>query len=118
SGLTATGASSSQINLSWTDNASNEDGFQIERSLDGVSFSPLTNVGANITIYSDTGLKAATAYSYRVRAYNSGGNSAYSNTSSATTAAALLAAPSALKAVRASSSSINLSWTDNANNET
>src|SRR5204863_5014203 len=104
----------SQINLSWTDNASNEDGFQIERSLDGVSFSPLASVAANVTIYSDTGLNAATAYSYRVRAYNASGNSDYSNASSATTAAALPAAPSALTAVAASSSRIDVGWTDNA----
>ena len=47
--LVATAVSSSQINLTWTDTASNETGFKIERSTDGVNFSPLTTVGAGVT---------------------------------------------------------------------
>lgn len=86
-GLTATATSSSQINLSWTDASSNEDGFKIERCQGaGCSdFAQIATVGAGATSYSNTGLTASTSYSYRVRAYNSGGDSAYSNTASATT---------------------------------
>ena len=86
--------------------------------MDGVSFSPLASVTANITTYSDTGLSAATAYSYRVRAFNAGGSSVYSNTSGATTLLFTPSSPSALKAIAVSSNRINLSWTDNAANET
>src|SRR5207302_2019781 len=86
SNLTATAASSSQINLSWTDNSNNETGFKIERSPDGTTFTQVATVGASITTYANVGLAASTKYYYRVRAYNSGGNSAYSNTASATTA--------------------------------
>lgn len=121
SGLGATAASSSQINLAWTDNSSNEDGFRIERSTDGVNFSEIATTGANATSYSNTGLAASTAYTYRVRAYNAGGNSAYSNTASATTQAGggtLPAAPTGLSATAVSSSQINLAWTDNASDET
>jgi hypothetical protein len=59
----------------------------VERSKNGKgnSFSQLATVGANVTTYSDTGLNRATTYYYRVRAYNAGGNSAYSNIASATT---------------------------------
>ncbi|MBI5383638.1 MAG: fibronectin type III domain-containing protein [Verrucomicrobia bacterium] len=119
SGLTATAASSSQINLAWTDNANNETGFAIERSTDNVTFTPVASVGANVTTYANTGLSASTTYYYRVRASNSAGNSAYSATASATTVAILTppAAPSGLTATAASSSQINLAWTDNANNE-
>jgi hypothetical protein len=86
-GLTATVVSSSQINLQWTDNSSNETGFKIERCEGSScgSFSQIATVGANVKTYSNTGLKAYTSYTYRVRAYNAGGDSAYSNTASATT---------------------------------
>jgi hypothetical protein len=45
-------------------------------------------VGANVTTYAATGLSPSTSYSFRVRATNSAGDSAYSNAASATTAAA------------------------------
>lgn len=85
SSLTAKPVSESQIDLTWTDNASDEDGFRIERSLDGTTFTMIAAVGANSNSYSDTGLSTATTYYYRVYAYNGRGNSAYSNVASATT---------------------------------
>ncbi len=85
SDLTATAVSSSAIDLTWTDNAGDEDGFDIERSLDGTSFTPLVSVGADVTTYSDTGLAPVTTYWYRVSAYNGSGTSGYSNTASAST---------------------------------
>ena len=86
SGLAATVFSSSRIDLAWTDNATNENGFDIERSLSGASsWALIANVGANVTSFQDTGLTASTTYDYRVRAINTGGNSAFSNTATATT---------------------------------
>ncbi len=85
SGLTATAVSTSQINLSWTDNSS-ETGFRIERSSSfGGPYTQLTTVGANVATYSNTGLSSGTTYYYRVRAYNANGNSASSNVASAAT---------------------------------
>jgi len=83
-GLQATANSSSQIVLTWSDNANNESGFYIERST-GTGFVQIASVGANITTYSDNGLSAATTYQYRVSAHNTSGNSGYSNQASATT---------------------------------
>ncbi|MGD0650215.1 MAG: fibronectin type III domain-containing protein [Verrucomicrobiia bacterium] len=117
SALTATPVSSSQINLSWTDNANNEDGFKIERSTDGTNFTQIATVTTNVTAYSNTGLSPNTTYWYRVRAYNAGGDSPYSNQASATTLQTPPAAPSDLTVTAASPSQLNLSWTDNANNE-
>ena len=122
SGLSATAVSSSQINLSWTDSDSTEAGFKIERcSGAGCSdFAQIATVGTNVTSYSNTGLTALTSYSYRVRAYNTAGDSDYSNTASAVTleAPALPLAPSNLVASAFSKSQINLTWTDNSGNET
>ena len=122
SGLAATAASSSQINLVWVDNASDETGFKIERCQNAgcSSFAEIAQVGANVITFNNTGLTASTSYSYRVLATNSGGDSTYSDQASATTLAADLvpAAPSNLAATAVSSSQINLSWTDNSNNDT
>ena len=86
SGLSATAVSSSQINLSWTDNAGyNEDGFKVERSSNGNSWTQIATSGPNVTTYASTGLNANRTYYYRVRAYNMLGNSAYSGTASAKT---------------------------------
>lgn len=68
--LTATAISSSQIDLAWVDNSGNEDGFAIERSANGLTgWSQIATVGANITVYSNTGLTGSTTYYYRVRAF-------------------------------------------------
>lgn len=88
SNLKAAALSSSQISLAWLDNSNNETGFSLERSLDGANWSPFATVGSNIASYADSGLNAATTYYYRVRAYNSSGNSAYSNISSTPTLSA------------------------------
>ena len=87
SNLTATAVSGSQINLSWTDNANDETGFKIERCQGNncSGFVEIAQVGANVTTFSNTGLARNTRYSYRVRAFNAVGNSAYSNIDTART---------------------------------
>ena len=117
--LAAVATSTSVNDLSWTDNSSDESGFDIERSLDGVSFSLLDTVPANQATYVDTGLAASTAYYYRGNAYNGAGVSGWSNTSNATTfdPAFIPDAPSNLVATATSSSTIDLVWTDNSANE-
>ena len=82
SGLTATAASDSEIDLTWTDNSAGESDSEIQR--DGT---PIATVGADTTSYSDTGLSAETQYTYRVRATDSGGDSPWSTSDSATTLA-------------------------------
>ena len=120
--VSAAAVSSSQINLTWTDNASNESGFQIERSTDASTFTEIGVVTSNITTYADTSLSAATQYWYRVRAYNATGPSAFADPASATTMSAPPpsqppSAPTGLTATRRSGQ-ITLTWTDSSNNET
>ncbi|OGW55652.1 MAG: hypothetical protein A2Y81_01135 [Nitrospirae bacterium RBG_13_43_8] len=75
-------------------------------------------MGENVGFYTDTGRSAGTAYAYRVRSYNAGGNSDYSNCSASKTGAAgSPKAPSYLKAISASASKINLRWQDNSTDE-
>ncbi|MCU0494939.1 MAG: S8 family serine peptidase [Chloroflexaceae bacterium] len=81
--LVATAVSSSQVNLSWTDNSNNETGFRIERcqGLFCSNFTVIATVGANVTSFQDTGLRARTWYNYRLQSFNSAG---FSNGSVAT----------------------------------
>ena len=91
SGLAAAAASGTQIDLTWVDNNANEAGFHVERSADGMNFAQIAILAANATAFSVTGLAEGSTSFYRVRAFNSGGNSAYSNIASGTT---LVTAPS------------------------
>ncbi|PYJ65066.1 MAG: hypothetical protein DME76_18780 [Verrucomicrobia bacterium] len=117
--LTATAVSSSQINLTWTDNSLTESGYRIEQSpVDNLHYTEIATVGPNVTSYSATGLSEATKYYYRVRAYNAIATSAYSNEKNATTLSNIPVAPSGLTITSALSNQVSLSWTDNSNNET
>ncbi|MCD5396206.1 MAG: fibronectin type III domain-containing protein [Candidatus Pacebacteria bacterium] len=72
--------SATQIDLFWT-NVANEDGYKIYRCI-GYNCTPTTQVyttGADVTFWSDTGLFSDTLYGYRVKAYNAGGDSSWSN---------------------------------------
>ncbi len=87
--LVATAISRSQIRLSWTDNSDNETGFRVERCKGSgcTNFALISTLGANATSFNNTGLTRNRAYTYRIRAYNTVGNSAYSNSATATTPA-------------------------------
>jgi titin len=116
--LTATGVSGSEIDLSWTNVALNADGILIERSADGVNFTQIASLAATASSYQDTGgLISQATYYYRVRAYNSAGNSDYSNTASAAAEGPIPAKPTNLNGSIVSSTSVYLTWTDNSNNE-
>ncbi|MBC6947438.1 hypothetical protein DWB58_05795, partial [candidate division KSB1 bacterium] len=85
--LQANAISSTQINLTWNDQSGNETRFRIERKIGTGAFTFLLNKAAGSTNHSDTSLTPGTQYTYRVRAENDAGNSAYSNEASATTPA-------------------------------
>lgn len=86
SGLIASAASDSAIDLSWTDNADNEENFKIERSPDGSNdWVEIDTAAMDATGYTDTALNPETEYFYRVSASNVVGDSDTSNTASTTT---------------------------------
>jgi chitodextrinase len=116
-GLTANAVSPSQINLSWSASTDNlaVTGYRVTRN-----GTLLTTLG-NVTAYQDTGLGAATTYSYRVRALDAAGNvSGQSTAASATTPAApdttAPTRPTGLTATAISSSRIGLSWSASTDN--
>jgi hypothetical protein len=72
--------SAASLQVSWIDNSYDEDGFGIERKLNpNGTYVIIAMVGPNVTIYSDNSLANGTTYCYRVYAFNSAGNSAYTN---------------------------------------
>jgi chitodextrinase len=111
-GLTASAASSSQVNLSWSASSDNVGvtGYRVYRG-----GALLTTVGA-VTSTQNTGLSPSTTYSYTVQAIDAAGNaSVQSAAASATTPAAAdttpPSTPAGLTATAVSSSQISLSWT-------
>jgi hypothetical protein len=85
SSLNAAAINGSRIDLSWTPRSTNEINFLIERSSDNLAFNLIAATTAGRTNYSDTGLAPGSRFYYRIRASNSAGASAYSNTASAET---------------------------------
>jgi titin len=108
------------IDLAWLDNSADETGFMIERSTDGVNFSPLASVVANVTAYNDTAVFGGYTYTYRVAAFNANGTSDYvvSNSVAVPVDATPPAAPSNLSATNVTATALRLNWQDNSNNET
>ena len=106
-GLTATAASTSQIDLTWTASGG-ATSYNVKRA--SVNGGPYTTIATGVTTtgFSDTALFSGTTYYYVVSAINGSGESANSTQASKTT---LSVAPTGLTATAVSSSQINLGWT-------
>ncbi|MBD2700809.1 fibronectin type III domain-containing protein [Spirosoma sp. BT702] len=109
--LAASAQNSTSIRLTWTDNISNETGFDIERSTDNRTFTKIADGNANTPSFTVTGLSPATLYYFRVRAKFATGTSNYSNVAFVTT----YPVPPVVNTLTATSkgtTSIQLAWTD------
>lgn len=113
----ASAESATNVQLGWTDSSANETGFDIERRTGDGAFEIIGSATANATGFTDTSAAALTEYEYRIRGRNDAGQSPFSSTLHITTPDSLPLAPSNLTAVTASSSQIDLGWTDNSANE-
>lgn len=111
--VNSTGAT--EMTLSWNDLQGDETGFRVERSLDGSAWSTLSTTAADATSYVDSGLTAGETYHYRVFPVGASGG-AYSNTVISATEGGGGGGgpdtPTGFTATQASSSAIDLSWTD------
>ncbi|TVR47965.1 MAG: PKD domain-containing protein, partial [Puniceicoccaceae bacterium] len=118
-GLAATATAHDSVQLSWTAGDASETGFRIERD-SGAGFVLLANVGAGVTSHLDSSVVGSTAYTYRVRAFNAAGNSAWSNQAQTTTPAAPQppAAPANLIATAVSHAEVQLGWQAGDTSET
>jgi subtilisin family serine protease len=107
------------INLAWSDNSSNEIGFELQRQKTGEpDFTPVRSFNKNCACGTDTSAYGTITNYYRIRAYNMAGTSSFSNTLTYTIPATAPSAPSNLTAPEwCAEYSVELSWNDNANNE-
>ena len=87
SGLGALAVSASSISLQWNDHATDELGFDIQRSTDLADWTDLPDADADVLGAIDTGLLPSTTYHYRIRAFNLSGSSDWVGGASATTEA-------------------------------
>ena len=119
--LTAAFQTGPRILLTWTDTATDETGFVIERSTDGTNFSVLVTVGprnnTGAVSYADTTVLPGITYTYRVAAVKNSILSAYTNNASASVPA-LPPAPSSLLATAVAqrrAARVTLTWNNVAN---
>ena len=83
--LRVTGRTRTSISLAWTDNATNELGFYIQRRNGAGVWVIIVTLPANRTTYTNTGLTPNKSYLYRIAAYNADGTTAYTNAVTGTT---------------------------------
>jgi len=116
--LTVQSFSSNKITITWTDNATNETGFEIYRKTSSIPFALIKTTGPNVTTLADESLTAATTYTYQLRAVNANGVSAYTTEVSQVTLPNPPTAPSNLTTRKTTADKLELTWTDNSSNET
>jgi len=114
--LTATSSVENEVELNWTDNSDNEDGFIIEKETPGIeAYATIDTVSTNVTMYTDVTVLDGVKYNYRVKAYNAFTESGYTNSVQAVT---ILPAPTNLVSqVFESPWNVKLTWEDNSDNE-
>lgn len=114
-----------QINLLWTDNAPDEEGFIVERRSGIDPFKEIASLSRDTTFYLDMRLAPRKTYYYRVKAFHSVSESDYSNEAYATTdyppnQVTPPAAPTDLVARVVNGKNgvtVELRWNDNSPNE-
>jgi autotransporter-associated beta strand protein len=116
-GLQVAAISSTQTNLTWTRNSTDEDGYEVDRELGTGAFSAVAYLPAGSSQYLDTGLTAGSTYTYQVRATNFLADSAWSNAASVTLDVPPDPISSAMPTTVAARS-IAMAWTNNADNAT
>jgi hypothetical protein len=86
-GSAVTSGKKANVTLTWADNSNNETGFTIERATNATFTVGLnqSTVAANAVTVTQTGLYRGVTYFYRIRAFNSGGSSGWSNVFSVVT---------------------------------
>jgi fibronectin type 3 domain-containing protein len=114
-GLTATAASPTQVNLAWVDNSTDETGFDVYRKSATSDWARIGGVQANVASYQDKTAAATTAYTYKVIVLRNGLGFGWSNDAAVTTPQPSSAAPippSAFNSFALSPTEMSVNWND------
>jgi hypothetical protein len=112
--LSATAISDQTITLSWSDNCSFEDGYELWKKVGDGSYEIIDSTDVNGTAYADSGLTYGESYSYKVRAFTTLNRSYYSNEEPIEL---IILPPSYLTLTALNDQVMQLSWSDNCNFE-
>jgi hypothetical protein len=118
SDLAATTLSSSEVELSWSDNSSDETQFRVEAKAAGGTWVRVATTGANSTGTVVGGLQSATEYAFRVQARRGTAGSPLSAEAVATTLPDAPRAPGSFAGDTTSATGAVLTWSDESNDET
>lgn len=114
-GLTVQSFNNAVVNLSWTNNSTDQASFEIYRSVaTNTGYGLLASVGANVATYSDATVKDETTYYYKVRTVLNGSKSTFSTEVTVSTLPNPPAAPSNLAVMSFTNKQVILSWKDNS----
>ncbi|HEY0008519.1 MAG TPA: fibronectin type III domain-containing protein, partial [Tepidisphaeraceae bacterium] len=118
----ATAISATQVNLTWSDVATDEVGYKIDRRLAGGAWAQIVQTAANSAAYSDTTVSPGQTYEYRIRAAGSSLDSEFAGSVSVTTPGSsggtAPVAPGSLTGVVTTKPRVLLRWQDRSSDET
>ncbi|HWE02877.1 MAG TPA: fibronectin type III domain-containing protein [Tepidisphaeraceae bacterium] len=116
-GLGATPATATSVNLTWTNNATNQTGYHLDRATDPAFTQNLITqtLPASPNSFTDTaaGLAPGNTFYYRLRAFNAAGDSGDTNAASVAIPDAP-PTPTDASITLIKTNEIDLAWTDNA----
>lgn len=116
--LQGSAVSYSEIDLNWSDQATNETGYRVEQ-FNGSTWVTVVTLGVDSSSYAVTGLTPLTSYTFRVIAFNAFGDSNPTNTVTISTLNDQIPlAATNLVGTTVGLNQIDLTWTDNSDNET
>lgn len=98
--LAAVVTGAGRLRLTWANSSGSDVGFKLERRIGSGAFTQIATLGPGTTAYNDSGLASGASVTYRLRSFNQGGGSSFSNEAQATLAESLAAVSFGVESLR------------------